>query len=72
MISLKYFPDRDAPIMRRLNWFGPSSGVWNPVIGRNSLGNDILRYPWKRSISLTMVARYVRYVLRVWSVCWGL
>ena len=26
---------------RRLNWHGPSSGVWNAVIGRSFLANDI-------------------------------
>ena len=31
------------------------------MTGRNSLANDVLRYPWKRSISLKMVAPSILY-----------
>ena len=55
MTSWKYFPNGDAPIMRRLNWYGPSSGVWNAVIGRDSLANDIWSYLWERCTSVKIV-----------------
>ena len=43
MISWKYSPDGLAPMMRRLNWYGPSSGVSNAVMGRDSSANDICK-----------------------------
>ena len=51
MILWKYSPEGDAPIMRRLNWYGPLSGVWNaviyailwPMISGGILGKDLLR-----------------------------
>ena len=52
---MEYSPNGDTPIMRRLNWYSPSSGVWNTVIGRDSLANDIWRYLWERCTLVKIV-----------------